>query len=205
MLILSCIRLVMKKSIILLFVVLSSTNIIGQDYFVKTIPSITGDYSSSIAQLSDSTYLLSYKSSSVNYLAAFDEEGYAVWTRSYSFLGPNVTFLKILQTKNNEYLILAHPRSILKVNNLGDTIWSKSVNSDAGARYFDFCVDNKNNIVVVGVDDSCPISSSGACGYAAKLDSSGNEILSFNNSFPGGYNYYFTVKSDSFGNYIVFN
>lgn len=192
-----------EKSFILLFVVISSINIIGQDYFVKTIPSISGDYRSLIAQLSDSTYLLSYQSSSVNYLAAFDEEGDTIWTRSYSFLGPNVTFWKILETKNNEYLILVHPRSILKVNNLGDTIWSKSINSDAGARYFDFCVDNNNNIIVVGVDDSCPNSFGGSCGYAAKLDSLGNEILSFSNSFPRGYNYYYTVKSDSFGNYII--
>lgn len=59
-----------------------------------------------------------------------DFSGNLQWTKQYN--GINAAFIKIIKAPNGDFLIFANPNEnflVLRVNNLGDVIWSKTYSS----------------------------------------------------------------------------
>ncbi len=86
-----------------------------------------------------------------------NDTGDMLWKKVFPKAGRNKGF-KIIQTIQNDYIISASFENknaqdnirLIKINNLGNTIWDKSVYQNAHEHLNDICVDYKGNIIGVG-------------------------------------------------------
>ncbi|MDQ3048698.1 MAG: T9SS type A sorting domain-containing protein [Bacteroidota bacterium] len=199
------------SSILVLSSLLSAT---AQTTFQKNYPSLYEQEGLDVLPTTDGGYMIAgYTTTNLLddadiLIVKTDALGDTVWTKSYG--GPEPEFANsIVKTTDGNYFIIGFSQSfgggdydtwLLKVNPMGDTIWTKTYGSWGNEEGREVIPTADGNYVITGFTDS-PTPSNYNC-FLTKIDPSGNIIWSKNYG-GSGYDCGNSVRQCLDGGYII--
>ena len=115
----------MKKSLLILFSLLSSLFCFAQNYYSTTIGTSLNEEGQEFIQDTDSTFLIFGRSQEKEgFLIKINLEGDTIFSKYY----PQMSFGKdIIKTSENEYLLLGESGEIIRISSNGNIIWQKKI------------------------------------------------------------------------------
>jgi len=94
---------------------------LGDTVWTKTYGGIGDDAALDIHQISDSCYVLcGYRDDSISYIFKINQEGNIIWEKTY----PSFNSVRSFNLTFDEGFILAVGSYILKLDSIGDSLWS---------------------------------------------------------------------------------
>ena len=209
---------------------LVKTNVNGDTLWTKRFSENGNCYGNDVKQTNDDGFIIAgYVEYNVDdsdiYLIRTNEYGDTLWTKTIGDL-PDCGAESIQQTNDDGFIISGWKHEIgsghydiyvLKTDNFGDTLWSKSFGGDYNDVAFDLVVDNEGEFIITGYTDSYP--SPGNCsafllklGYETGTDniinSSHYSMVNYPNPFNPdliGTTIYFTTETTKDTEIIIYN
>jgi|WetSurMetagenome_2_1015567.scaffolds.fasta_scaffold15119_1 putative intracellular protease/amidase len=173
---------------------LVKTDSLGNTQWYKTYGGSGFEYAYSIGQTSDNGFLLAgYSTSTANnnkniYVVKTNSSGELIWEKTYGKDSIDVASA-IYKTTDGNYLICGHTQSygageddiyVLKINQNGDTLWTKTfggTRTDIGNSILEV---NSSNYIFAGSTGSPGITSNNQDFYIIKTNSSGTSLWAKN-------------------------
>lgn len=158
---------------------LIKTNTSGDTLWTKTYGGSTNDYGTSIAQTSDSGFILAGTTmfglgAGDIYVIKVDSSGNLQWSRTIGSISPEQG-LAVKQTINGDYFVFGRGTFnpiVCKLNMAGNLLWSKTYGQN-GTNGRDMQLTSDGGCIITG-EASVGIGAGGYDAYLLKIDSSGN-------------------------------
>jgi hypothetical protein len=195
-------------------VYLIHTDVNGNTIWTKTYGGSNSDYAWTVQQTNDDGFIFGAHSGSFGlgshdvYLVKSDVNGNVIWSRVYG--GSNADGVYSLQqTTDGGFIIGAHVNSfgagqhdvyLIKINNNGDTLWTKTFGGSSEDRFRDIQQTTDGGFILVSETLSFGAGNSDV--YLIKTDSIGN--LLWTKTYGGTFSDYgYSVRQTFDGGYII--
>ncbi|MCH7769538.1 MAG: T9SS type A sorting domain-containing protein [Bacteroidetes bacterium] len=190
------------------------TDVNGKTLWTKTYGESNTDYAWTVQQTEDDGYIFGAHSGSFGagshdvYLVKSDLSGNVIWSRVYGGSSADGAY-SLQQTTDGGFIIGAHVNSfgagqhdvyLIKINNNGDTLWTKTFGGVGEDRFREIHQTADGGFILVSETLSFGAGNSDV--YLIKTDSIGN--LLWTKTYGGGSSDYgYSVRQTSDGGYII--
>ncbi len=190
------------------------TDVNGKTLWTKTYGGSSSDYAWTVQQTNDDGFIFGAHSGSFGigshdvYLVKSDLSGNVIWSRVYGGSNADGAY-SLQQTSDGGFIIGAHVNSfgagqhdvyLIKINNNGDTLWTKTFGGISGDRFRDLYQTKDGGFILVSETLSFGAGNSDV--YLIKTDSIGN--LLWTKTYGGSSSDYgYSVRQTSDGGYII--
>jgi len=195
-------------------VYLIRTDVNGNALWTRTYGGNDTDYAWTIQQTADNGYIIGAHSGSFGagshdvYLIKSDLNGDVIWTRVYGGSSADGAY-SVEQTTDGGFIIAAHVNSfgaglhdvyLIKINNKGDTLWTKTYGGSNQDRLR--AVHQTTDGGYILVSETLSFGAGNADVYIIKTDSIGN--LMWTKTYGGSFSDYgYSVRQTTDGGYII--
>lgn len=172
---------------------LIKTDSLGDSLWTKTYGGTRPDNCYSVQQTLDGGYILAGLTESFldtifsdAYMVKTNSNGDTIWTHFYGGASDGESFTSVQQTSDSGFIVLGDAPDptltngnlwILKINSIGDTLWTKSYGGNGNEMGYYINKTNDNGFIAVGQTNSfTPLSNSDDI-YLVKMDSTGYTII----------------------------
>lgn len=190
------------------------TDVNGKTLWTKTYGESNTDYAWAVQQTKDDGFIFGAHSGSFDigshdvYLVKTDLSGNVIWSRVYGGSSADGAY-SLQQTTDGGFIIGAHVNSfgagrhdvyLIKINNNGDTLWTKTFGGDGEDRFRELHQTADGGFILVSETLSFGVVNSDV--YLIKTDSIGN--LLWTKTYGGSSSDYgYSVRQTSDGGYII--
>lgn len=205
----------MKSKILLFVFVLFATNtVVGQIMFERTYGGAADDGGGCVQQLNDGGYIIVGTTTSFGaggrdiYLIRTDEFGDTLWTKTYGGTNDDEAF-SIQTTIDSGFIITGYTSSygfgnmdvyLLKINQNGDTIWTKTFGGNQNDLGFCIEITDDNGFVIVG--ETASFGSHNSSGYLIRTNANGDTLWT-KNIGTRDYNNIKSISRNTDNSYII--
>jgi len=195
-------------------VYLIRTDVNGKTLWTKTYGEGNTDYAWTVQQTKDDGFIFGAHSASFNigshdvYLVKTDLSGNVIWTRVYGGSNADGAY-SLQQTTDGGFIIGAHVNSfgagqhdvyLIKINNSGDTLWTKTFGGPGEDRFRELHQTADGGFILVS--ETLSFGEGNSDVYLVKTDSIGNLI--WTKTYGGiSSDYGYSVRQTADGGYII--